>query len=604
MLDRNTIIALVLVGIVLLFLPKYYEWVSPPPQPPTEAVVDTLQTEPPLELTTDAPKSTDTTEPTEPMTESATPARDDTLSAVGDPLREGEYIEEFVDVETPLFTMTIGSNGIVTDYELKDYTLVDGSPVRLTRDRTKQSSRIGYLDFNLGKHNFSSLQDLRFDASRSRLHVTSGSDSIIFEAGDLNGEYVKLVYIFNAEKYGFDVSLITSGFLATEDGEFNVKWMGGIPSTEPDPKSDQTFSGAYAQVGDELEEIQLGSDEKTNFGATGVTSFVAVRSKYFIAAIIPEAKGAGADLLGRNPEPKVVASPHIYNASVREAWPATGAGGYWQVYWGPITVDNLKAYGVGLENTMNWGWAIIKPFSRFVLWALTWMHGFIPNYGIVIIIFSILVKIVLWPLTRKSQVSMKKMSALQPEIKALKEFHAKNPQAANKAMMDLYKERGVNPAAGCIPILFQMPVLYGLFIIFRSTIEFRQAPFFGWITDLSLPDTVFDLGFSIPMYGSAVAILPIVMGISQFFMSKRTMTDPNQKAMIYIMPVFMTLIFNRFSSGLTLYYTLYNLLAIVEQRLIKIPDFTTGATVVPTPADKTSFPTMPALDKKLKKGKK
>ncbi|MBU1983209.1 membrane protein insertase YidC, partial [bacterium] len=198
----------------------------------------------------------------------------------------------------------------------------------------------------------------------------------------------------------------------------------------------------------------------------------------------------------------------------------------------------------------------------------------------VIIIFSVLVKVILWPLTRKSQISMKKMSALQPEIKELRETHKKNPQAMNQAMMKLYKERGVNPVSGCIPLLFQMPILYALFIVFSSTIEFRQSPFILWITDLSLPDVIFHLPFSIPLYGSGVAVLPLVMGVTQFFMSKRQVTDPNQKLMVYIMPVFMTLIFNMFPSGLTLYYTLFNVLAMVEQRLIKIPDFTPSAEVI------------------------
>jgi YidC/Oxa1 family membrane protein insertase len=166
---------------------------------------------------------------------------------------------------------------------------------------------------------------------------------------------------------------------------------------------------------------------------------------------------------------------------------------------------------------------------------------------------------------------MKKMAALQPEIKALRDKHKSNPQAMNKAIMALYKEKGVNPAAGCIPLLLQMPLLYGLFIVFRSTIEFRQAPFLLWISDLSRPDYVLELPFAIPLYGAAVAILPLIMGVTQFVMSLRTVTDPNQKMMAYIMPIFMTLIFNQFPSGLTLYYTLYNIWALLEQRYIKLP---------------------------------
>jgi YidC/Oxa1 family membrane protein insertase len=208
------------------------------------------------------------------------------------------------------------------------------------------------------------------------------------------------------------------------------------------------------------------------------------------------------------------------------------------------------------------------------------LHKAIPNYGFVILIFSIMVKVILWPLTRKSQVSMKKMAALQPEIQAIREQHSKNPQAMNQAIMALYKERGVNPASGCIPLLLQMPLLYALFVVFSTTIEFRQAPFILWIKDLSLPDYVYTLPFAIPMYGANVAVLPLVMAVTQFFMSKRTTTDPNQKFMLYIMPIFMLMIFNNLPSGLTFYYTLFNLLAILEQNLIKLPDFTPSVEVV------------------------
>ena len=137
----------------------------------------------------------------------------------------------------------------------------------------------------------------------------------------------------------------------------------------------------------------------------------------------------------------------------------------------------------------------------------------------------------------------------------------------------------MNPASGCIPILFQMPVLYALFIIFCSTIAFRQAPFMLWIRTVA-SGLGGDTAVLFSLYGAQVAILPIIMGISQFIMSRRTITDPNQKFMLYFMPVFMLLIFNKMPSGLTLYYTLFNFLAIVEQNLIKVPDFTPSVQVL------------------------
>src|SRR5262249_27764912 len=150
--------------------------------------------------------------------------------------------------------------------------------------------------------------------------------------------------------------------------------------------------------------------------------------------------------------------------------------------------------------TMNWGWSFVHPVSRAALWFLTFLRSIIPNYGIVIILFAIIVKIILWPLTRKSQVSMRKMSALQPQMQAVRELHKNNPQAMNAAIMRLYKENGVNPASGCLPLLLQMPVMIGLYQVFASTIEFRQAHFMGWIRDLSQPDVIATLPFSLPLY--------------------------------------------------------------------------------------------------------
>jgi YidC/Oxa1 family membrane protein insertase len=565
--DRNTLIALVMVGLILLGLPYYYKLIAPP-APPVETVieqVDTVKTKP-LENVGDEqmkapkqdeakldssfilhPSSLDSTPPTRP------------------------YTPELVEIETPLFKMLIGSDGRPTSYVLEEYNIKNGPPVNLHAMATAKDSAIGTWDMDLGPRNVASLRALHFDPSTPRLFVPSGRDSVELNYTSQTGQRITIYYVVDSEKYGFDLNIVCTGFEIPDTREYKLTWQGGVPTTEPDPRSDHEFGGTYAQVGEELENSQLGSDPKVEFSATGRTSFIAARSKYFIAALVPQTPAAGADMHGYTRAAGEATVPQHYYATLRMPWEGPRVESRVHVYWGPIKKENLEVFNVGLENTMNWGWAIVKPFSLIVLWLLKFFGTFISNYGIVIILFSLIVKVALWPLTRKSQIAMKKMAALKPELEALKEKHAKNPQALNGAMMALYKERGVNPAAGCIPMLFQMPILYGLFIIFRSTIEFRQAPFFGWISDLSQPDIIFHLPFSIPMYGAGVGLLPIVMGISQFFMSKATLTDPNQKAMIYIMPVMMVLLFNMFPSGLTLYYTLFNLWAIVEQKLIKLP---------------------------------
>jgi len=225
------------------------------------------------------------------------------------------------------------------------------------------------------------------------------------------------------------------------------------------------------------------------------------------------------------------------------------------IYVGPLDYGILKSYKAGLDGLVSMGWKIIQPFSVAVLWLFTQMHKFIPNYGFVIILFSIIIKILFHPLSRKSTTSMTRMQQLQPKLKQLQEKY-KNDRAKQQAeMMKLYKEYGVNPLGGCLPLLLQMPVFYGLFTVFRSTIELRGAKFMLWIQDLSLRD---------PYY-----ILPIIMGLTMFIQQKMSIKDPKQKMMVYLMPVLFTFLFYGMPAGLVLYWTMFNILSFIEQLYIK-----------------------------------
>jgi YidC/Oxa1 family membrane protein insertase len=165
---------------------------------------------------------------------------------------------------------------------------------------------------------------------------------------------------------------------------------------------------------------------------------------------------------------------------------------------------------------------------------------------------------------------MREMSKVQPLMTELREKYKGDPQRLNREMMKLYKEHNINPLGGCVPMLLQMPLLIALFIVFRSTIQLRGASFIpGWINDLSMPDTLALLPFSLPLYGNQFNLLPILMAATMIFQSKMTMKDPKQKAMVYMMPVFMLLIFNQFPSGLNLYYTLFNIWTIIQQKFIE-----------------------------------
>ncbi|MCE1166199.1 MAG: membrane protein insertase YidC, partial [Bacteroidetes bacterium] len=220
------------------------------------------------------------------------------------------------------------------------------------------------------------------------------------------------------------------------------------------------------------------------------------------------------------------------------------------------------------------------------------LHMFIPNWGLVIIIFAIVLKIVLNPLTKKQMQSMKKMGALNPKITAIKEKYKDDPQKMNSAVMKLYKDEGINPMGGCLPLLLQLPILYALFGVFRSTIELRQAEFIWWIKDLSAPDVLFHLPFKIPLFGiDQISGLATLMGITMFIQQKMTVTDPKQKSMVYLMPIMLTLLFFSFPSGLNLYYFMFNLLSIAQQY------YTTH--IRPPKEDEIKKPSKPSFTQRL-----
>jgi YidC/Oxa1 family membrane protein insertase len=236
---------------------------------------------------------------------------------------------------------------------------------------------------------------------------------------------------------------------------------------------------------------------------------------------------------------------------------------------GPKAEQALAAADAGLEHSINRGWSWLEPLTRLFEIALDKLYGIIPNYGLAIIVLTILVRLIVSPLMVKQMRSAEKMRTIQPRVKALQEKYKDDRQKQSEEMMKLWREEGVNPLGGCLPVLFQFPVLIGLFYALQSSIGLRHAPFVGWITDLSQPATL----FTIPGLDFPVRLLPLIMGASMFVQQKMTPTtgmDPAQARMMQIMmPGMMLLISYTFPSGLVLYWTVSNLLGIGHQYWIR-----------------------------------
>lgn len=476
-----------------------------------------------------------------------------------------------IRVETSLYTAFFSTRGAtIKSFVLKKYLLEDGGLVQIIGGD-------GHGNLGIALPTAEDTLDtspLLFASNKKKVTLTQRKKSDVLEFVLNIDEYrqIKKTFTFYQDRYDISLKVELRNVGDLIDGfSYFLTWRSGLESTEPNFKTDMQSAKIYALQGDEEKEdfdIKQRIEQKM---LDYPTDWVAIRTKYFAIAAIPEdVKGQGVRFLGeqvKRPSQEEPWKKYGFDLQMPFEERQTKVDNY-RLYFGPLDYDIIKTYGVGLEKIVDLGPAIFRPFGKFILWSFRWLHSFIPNYGWVIILFSILIKVVLWPLTRKSYKSMKEMQALQPQVQELNEKFKDEPQKKQEAMMKLYREYGVNPLGGCIPMVLQMPLLIALFNVFRSTIELRGAPFIWWITDLSQPDTVATLPFSIPLYGNTVNILPLFMGITMFIQQKISMKDPKQKAMVYFMPIFLTLLFNSFPSGLNLYYALFNLFSIVQEKFI------------------------------------
>ncbi|MBN4080726.1 membrane protein insertase YidC [Caldithrix abyssi] len=553
-MDRKTLIAFGLIAVVLILTPWYMNKVSPIP--------DSVSQHPVVETPRDEPPKTNTVI--------------DSPVNINDNQKDDSSFTPKMDivVENGLYTARISNKngGSFSSFVLNKYTRYDSSLVDAIDDFNAENLVVGFI--SLDGENISLDQNWNIVGSAASLSAASKQQTITFETS-FDGYSIKKRFTFSPETYKIGLEVIfkqPNKYISR--GHYNLSWIGGLAPSEKNLKDDYTHFKGYAYLGDELLEPAAKAGQISEEKQTGNTNWTATKTKYFISAIIPEVPGVGAVVQGTTEGKRPLFTTHLRQS--------ISNGGSFDLYLGPLEYSRIQALGVDLEKTMNLGWLIIRPLGRLVTWSLTKMHAAIPNYGIVIIIFAILVKILLNPLTKKSFQSTRRMQEVQPKIQLLKEKYKNDPQKLNRAQMELFKEEGVNPMGGCLPMLLQMPILIAFFSVFRSTIEFRGAPFFGWITDLSTPDTLTTIA------GFPINLLPFLMGLTMFFQQK-LMASPSggtqQKITMYFMNVFFLFMFYSFPSGLNLYYSVFNILSIVQQKYL-------------TPAPAKKKPAVKTLKKK------
>ena len=557
-MDRNTIAAFLFIAIILILYPLYLEIITPEK---IKTPGDNIQTSRRYEVLTE-----NTTEKIKTENVEAGAGR---LYTVYDSPAE----EKNITINSNLYQAIISSigGGSIVSFRLKHHLLKNDSTVNLIDDKNKRSLYLSFV--SIDGDPIVLKKPWETDTSLRKIDVTEKSETIIFQQKVIYNDQNYLIekrLTFHPNSYSIDMFLNLSELSdIIHLGNYAVTWSGGLPQTENNPKDELTWFGGYVyQAGKPYAFEKLSSgikDDPSYWGkVSGNTDWIAVRSKYFVSALIPE-DGTGPVEVNLG---KARDNQNVY--SYKAHFQAKEPGSRLSLYLGPLEYKRIKDLGVGLSSIMNFGIAPIRPISKGVLWLLKFLHQFIPNYGLVLVLFSVFVKILVYPLTKKSYQSTKEMQAIQPLVADLKEKHKKDPTKLNKATMKLYKEHGVNPLGGCLPLLLQMPLLFALFQVFRSTIELRNAPFIFWINDLSGPDIVYNLPFSLPIYGDHIAVLPLIMGITMFLQQKMmpTQASGQQKFMSYFMTGFFILLFNNFPSGLNLYYTLFNVFTILQQKYL------------------------------------
>jgi YidC/Oxa1 family membrane protein insertase len=244
---------------------------------------------------------------------------------------------------------------------------------------------------------------------------------------------------------------------------------------------------------------------------------------------------------------------------------------HYLLFFGPMSMQVLDAAGHDLGKALNFGW--FNFLAKPCVWLMNKLYSVIPNYGVAIIILTILIKVILWPLGSKSYKSMSEMKKIQPLMKEIREKYKNDKKKMNEEVMNLYRTYKINPLGGCLPMLVQLPVFFALYRMLYQAIELRHAPFFLWIDDLSAPDRLFRFDFAIPFmqppYG--IPVLTIIMGATMLLQQKMSppMGDPTQAKMMMFMPLIFTVIFINFSSGLVLYWLVNNILSISQQYYIQ-----------------------------------
>ena len=483
---------------------------------------------------------------------------------------EGSMLDRIprnITVNTPFYQARLSEKGGgFNSFILKKYrqTVADDSPLQ---ELIPQETSIETVLLGFAGKSLPGLDNAVFSASldADAVDIQDSAQEITFVWKSDGGVVVEKNYKFSPDSYliGLDVTIKNGSDRSIQDKLFVT-----IKGSTPADTRMYGFEGPSALINDKLEEVQIKDIEEKNTYA-GRVKWVAVQDRYFMMSVIPEQAEEETSMRLFLKEDSLLEAQYLNTAS--DIRPGTQHTYQYSLFFGPKSMEILKKAGHDLATALNFGWFTV--LAKPCVWLMNRLYSVIPNYGIAIIILTILIKIVLWPLGSKSYKSMSEMKKIQPLMKEIREKYKNDKKKMNEEVMGLYRTYKINPLGGCLPMVVQLPVFFALYRMLYQAIELRHAPFFLWIDDLSAPDRLFNFSFSIPFmeppYG--IPVLTIIMGGTMLLQQKMSppMGDPTQAKMMMFMPLIFTVIFINFSSGLVLYWLVNNVLSISQQYYIQ-----------------------------------
>ena len=504
--------------------------------------------------------------------------------------------EKFYVIESNLMKVTFSNKGgRIYSVELKNYKTYDHKPLILFEgDKSKFGMNFFAQNRSIETESFyfvpsDSTEDQTLSGpevkkgkeGNEKFNTSNKGDSKTFSmkliAGD--GKYLEYKYTLNYNSFlvGFEVNTKgLSNIITTNSNYLNFNWNIDVPRQEKKSQygEDSYTTIYYKYMDDAVDNLSTGKSGIESLRTK--TKWVSFKQLFFSSALIADESFPSADiktvLTKENPL-------YLGNFNADIALPYEGKDSEsikMKFYFGPNHYNTLKQYDLSMESLINLGYVVIRQVNQWlIIPTFNFLRKYIDNFGIIILILTILIKLLIFPFTYKSYHSQAKMKALKPEIEEINEkFGKEKAMEKQQATMALYKKAGVNPMGGCLPMLFQFPVLIAMFFFFPTSIELRQESFL-WATDLSTYDSIWNLPFNIPFYGAHVSLFCLLMTITTILSTylnseaQSTAAMPGMKTMMYIMPVMFLFILNSYASGLSYYYFLANVITIGQMYVFR-----------------------------------